>query len=131
MKPSGKTILIYCPTGEPRGVRVAEITTGIVQAVVVPRAKLAEANKRPEFSGVGLYFLFGESEAGGLPMAYIGESEDCCDRIAEHNRSKDFWSVAVAIVSRTSSFTKAHGNAKAVTQLQDADKSTLLPKDTP
>lgn len=128
VKPSGKTILIYCPTGEPRGVRVAEITTGIVQAVVVPRAKLAEASKRPEFSGVGLYFLFGESEAGGLPMAYIGESEDCCARISQHNRSKDFWSVAVAIVSRTSSFTKAHGKlleAWAITKAKRSGRYVL------
>jgi len=88
VKPTGKTILIYCPTGESRGVRVAEITTGIVQAVVVPRAKLAEASKRPEFSGVGRYLLFGEPEAGGLPMAYMGESEDCCDRISQHSRSR-------------------------------------------
>jgi hypothetical protein len=123
VKPSGNTILIYCPTGEPRGVRVAEITTGIVQAVVVPRAKLAEASKRPEFSGVGLYFLFGESEAGGLPMAYIGESEDCCDRISQHNRSKDFWSVAVAIVSRTSSFTKAHGKLLEAWAIAKAKRS--------
>ena len=33
MKPVGKTIQIYCPSGEPRGVRIAEITTRIVQAV--------------------------------------------------------------------------------------------------
>jgi hypothetical protein len=39
MKALGKTIQIYCPQGEPRGVRIAEITTRIVQAVVVPRAK--------------------------------------------------------------------------------------------
>mgnify|MGYP001224115633 CR=1 FL=1 len=36
MKPLGKTIQIYCPNGEPRGVRIAEITTRIVQAVVGP-----------------------------------------------------------------------------------------------
>ena len=56
-------------------------------------------------------------------MAYIGESEDCCDRIAEHNRSKDFWSVAVAIVSRTSSFTKAHGTLLEAWALERAKSS--------
>jgi hypothetical protein len=109
MRATGKTIQIYCPSGEPRGVRIAEITTGIVQAIVVPRAKLEEARNRQELSGVGLYFLFGESEAGGLPMAYIGEAEDCGERFKQHNRTKDFWNVAIAIVSRTGSFTKAHG----------------------
>jgi len=109
MKPLGKTIQIYCPSGEPRGVRIAEITTRIVQAVVVPRAKLEEALARSELGGVGLYFLFGESDAGGLPVAYVGEAEDCGVRFKAHNKNKDFWNVGVAIVSRTGGFTKAHG----------------------
>lgn len=105
---TGKTIQIYSPSGEPRGVRIAEITTRIVQAVVVPRAKLDEGLKRPELSGVGLYLLFGESEPSGHQMVYIGEAEDCAERFKGHNRTKDFWNIAVAIVSRTGSFTKAH-----------------------
>lgn len=72
MKPLGKTIQIYCPTGEPRGVRIAEIMTRNIQAVLVPRARLNEALGRAELRGVGLYFLCGESESGGLPLAYIG-----------------------------------------------------------
>jgi len=105
---AGKTIQIYCPSGDPRGVRIAEITTRIVQAVVVPRARLEEASRRDELSGVGVYFLFGESDTGGLPKVYIGEAEDCTVRFKQHNKSKDFWNVGVAIVSRTGSFTKAH-----------------------
>lgn len=80
-----------------------------MQAVVVPRARLEEGLKREELSGVGLYLLFGESEPGGRPMVYIGEAEDCGERFRGHNRTKDFWNIAVAIVSRTGSFTKAHG----------------------
>ncbi|MEQ8771066.1 MAG: GIY-YIG nuclease family protein [Phycisphaerales bacterium] len=104
----GKTFQIYCPAGEPRGVRIAEITTRIVQAVVVPRAKLESALQRPELESVGLYFLFGESERGGLQVVYIGEAENCAIRLKDHHRRKDFWNVAVCIVSRTGSFTKAH-----------------------
>ena len=33
---TAKTIQIYLPTGEPRGIRIAEITTRIVQAGVDP-----------------------------------------------------------------------------------------------
>lgn len=108
MLAAGKTIQIYCPSGDPRGVRIAEITTRIVQAVVVPRARLDEAVKREELAGVGVYFLFGESESAGLPVAYIGEAEDCGVRLKDHNKKKDFWNIGVAIVSRTGSFTKAH-----------------------
>lgn len=108
MKPLGKTIQNYCPSGEPRGVRIAEITTRIVQAVVVPRAKLDEACDREELSGVGLYFLFGDPDNTGLPIAYIGEAEDCAARFKNHNQKKEFWSIGIAVVSRTGSFTKAH-----------------------
>lgn len=108
MNTFGKTIQIYCPSGDPRGVRIAEITTRIVQAVVAPRARLDEASRRPELTGVGVYFLFGESDAGGPPIAYIGEAEDCAVRFKQHNTNKDFWNIGVAVVSRTGSFTKAH-----------------------
>lgn len=109
MTTRGKTIQIYSPSGDPRGVRIAEITTRIVQAVVFPRLRVAEALKRPELSGVGVYYLFGAGEPATPPIAYIGEAEDCGVRFKEHIRNKEFWTSAVAIVSRTASFTKAHG----------------------
>jgi hypothetical protein len=108
MRALGKSIHIYCPTGEPRGVRIAEITTRIVQAIVVPRAKLEEALARDELAGVGVYFLFGETDNGSGQQVYIGEAEDCGSRLREHHRKKDFWNIAVCVVSRTGSFTKAH-----------------------
>jgi len=108
MKSAGKSIHIFCPSGEPRGVRIAEITTRIVQAIVVPRAKLDEALGRDELSGVGVYFLFGESEQGGGSQVYIGEAEDCGSRLRDHHRKKDFWNAAVSVVSSKRSFTKAH-----------------------
>lgn len=120
MRMSGKTIQIYCPSGDPRGVRIAEVTTRIVQAVVVPRARLDEALKRHELSGVGVYFLFGGSESAGLPLAYIGEAEDCAVRFKDHNNRKDFWNVGVAIVSRTGSFTKAHARLLEWTAIDKA-----------
>ena len=36
------TIQFFLPQGEPRGVRIADITTRIVQAMLVPRTKLPE-----------------------------------------------------------------------------------------
>jgi hypothetical protein len=43
---TAKTIQIYLPTGEPRGIRIAEITTRIVQAVLIPRSDLAQGKLR-------------------------------------------------------------------------------------
>ena len=103
-----QTIQLFLPQGEPRGIRIAEITTRIVQAVYVPRNKLAEAAERPELRGVGVYFLFGQPEEAAKPICYIGEAEDCCARLKQHNANKDFWQHAIAIVSRTSNFTKSH-----------------------
>ena len=102
------TIQFFLPDGQPRGIRIAEITTRIVQAVVVPRTKLADADKRPELKSVGVYFLFGELEEAAKPVVYIGEAEDCYQRLKQHNQGKDFWQTAVVIVSKTGSFTKAH-----------------------
>jgi len=73
-----------------------------------PRTKISEAGKREEVKNVGVYFLFGEDEETGLPLVYIGEAEECHIRIAQHNRTKGFWESAVAITSKTNSFTKAH-----------------------
>jgi len=103
-----QTIQFFLPQGEPRGIRIAEITTRIVQAVFVPRSKLAEAGGRDELHGVGVYFLFGQPEDAAKPIVYIGEAEDCYARLKQHNAGKEFWQQAIAIVSKTNSFTKAH-----------------------
>ena len=103
-----KTIQIFLPDGNPRGIKIAEITSRTVQATLIPRSKIDEASKRSELSGVGIYYLFGENEEGAKPLVYVGESEDCLSRIRQHNRERDFWQTAVAITSKTSYFTKTH-----------------------
>ena len=104
----GKTIQIYLPTGDPRSIRIAELTTRIVQAIVVPRTKIKEAGSRGELKSVGLYFLVGDTDDQVKPVVYVGEAEDCYTRLSQHNAQKDFWRTAIVIISRTSSFTKAH-----------------------
>ena len=103
-----KTIQIFLPTGEPRGIRVAELTTRIVQAVAIPRSDLARAKPRGELDHVAVYFLFGESEGAAKPIVYIGQTEDVRKRLDQHNANKDFWQIAVLGISRTHSFTQAH-----------------------
>jgi hypothetical protein len=104
----GKTIQIFLPDGNPRGMKVAEFTSRTVQTVLVPRAQLELACSRKELSNVGLYFLIGESSEGGSAQLYIGEAEDCATRLKQHNKQKDWWTVAVVCISKTSDFTKAH-----------------------
>jgi hypothetical protein len=104
----GKTIQIYLPDGNPRGMKVAEITSRTVQVALVPRANLEMAALRPELSNVGVYFLVGAEDEENLPVVYVGEAEDCLMRLRQHNKAKDFWQVALVCISRTQYFTKAH-----------------------
>ncbi len=106
MKPIGKTIQIYLPDGNPRSLKIAEITSRTVSAVLIPRSKLDEAAKRDELNNVGVYLLFGSEES--KPQVYIGEAENCLSRLKQHNKSKDFWTHAVVFISKTQYFTKTH-----------------------
>jgi hypothetical protein len=106
--PQAKTIQIFLPTGEPRGIRIAELTTRIVQAVLIPRSELADAKGRTELDRAAVYFLFGDSEESAKPIAYIGQTEDVRKRLDYHNSTKDFWRTIVLGISKTHSFTQAH-----------------------
>lgn len=103
-----QTIQIFLPDGSPRSVKIAEITNRVVKAILVPRNKLEYIASRNELKNVGVYFLFGESADKAKPMVYIGEAEDCLDRLKQHNRTKEFWNYAVAMVSKINAFTKSH-----------------------
>jgi hypothetical protein len=106
--PRPQTIQIFLPAGDPRGIRVAEITTRIVRVVEVPRSQLAEFVKTPEAQQVGVYFLMGELSEAGLPRVYIGQSGSVGNRLVQHNQSKDFWNRALVVISLTNSMTQTH-----------------------
>lgn len=103
-----KTIQIFLPGGDPRGIRVAEITTRIVQVIEVPRSLLADFVKMPESDQVALYFLFGEAEDGSEQKVYIGQTGDLRARLVKHNKEKEFWERALVLISRTNSLTQTH-----------------------
>jgi hypothetical protein len=107
-KPKPKTIQIFLPDGNPRGIKIAEITSRTVQAILIPRPSLEDAAKRVEVQGVAVYFLIGASDETNKPVLYIGEAESCIARLRQHNKSKDFWTVALVVSSKTQFFTKSH-----------------------
>jgi len=107
MNQTPKTIQIFLPGGDPQGIRVAEITTRILQVIEVPRKLLVDFFQMPESSQVGVYFLFGESE-GEEPNVYIGQTGDLSTRLKSHNNTKDFWERALVVISRTNSLTQTH-----------------------
>ncbi|GAB7023794.1 GIY-YIG nuclease family protein [Salidesulfovibrio brasiliensis] len=107
MPTSGKTIQIFLPDGNPRGVKVADITSRIIQATLIPRSMLASVSKE-YIEGVSLYLLLSDRSETGKPKVYIGETEDGQVRLRQHSKTKDFWQSAIVITSKTQHFTKAH-----------------------
>ena len=71
-----KTIQIFLPSGDPRGIRIAEITTRIVQVIEVPRSLLNDFLAMPESSQVAVYFLFSSGEDEDSQRVYIGQTGD-------------------------------------------------------
>jgi len=105
---TAKTIQIFLPHGDPQGIRVAEITTRIVQVIDVPRSLLPDFLKMPESGQVAVYFLVGEAAPGSEPQVYIGQTGDLRNRLTNHNKEKEFWQRALVMISRTNSLTQTH-----------------------
>jgi hypothetical protein len=123
MTPSPKTIQIFLPSGDPQGIRVAEITTRIVQVIEVPRSLLPEFLKMPESSQVAVYFLTSASEDGEELKAYIGQTGDLKARLTKYNKEKEFWERALVLISRTNSLTQTHSLFLEWTCLQAVQKA--------
>ena len=104
----GKTIQIFLPDGNPRSVKIAEITSRTVQAILIPRSRLDFMSSRDELKNVGIYFLMGSSDEEGKALLYVGEAEECLTRLKQQNTAKDFWNQALAVISKTRYFTKTH-----------------------
>ncbi|MGF6507691.1 GIY-YIG nuclease family protein [Paraburkholderia sp. 32] len=103
-----QTIQIFLPSGDPRGIRIAEITTRIVQAIDVPRSRVAEFLEMRESERLSVYILVGEADDGSGKLAYIGQTGDLRKRLVAHNNEKDFWQRAFIISTRTESLTQTH-----------------------
>jgi hypothetical protein len=104
-----KTIKIFLIDGEPNGLKTAELSNWVGQAIVIPRNKLKEIKQRAECNKPAVYFLIGkDNEEALLQTAYIGEAENLWNRLSTHDSSKDFWQTAIAFVSKDNNLTKAH-----------------------
>lgn len=104
-----KTIKIFLVDGEPNGLKTAELSNWVGQAIVIPRKKLKDIKDRQDCNKPAIYFLIGkENEEALLSTAYIGEAENLWNRLTTHDNSKDFWQTAIAFVSKDNNLTKAH-----------------------
>ncbi|KKP36718.1 MAG: hypothetical protein UR28_C0039G0029 [Candidatus Peregrinibacteria bacterium GW2011_GWF2_33_10] len=104
----GRTINIYIPDSNPRGVKICDLKDSIVKAIFIPRSKLDEVSKRTDILDPGIYFLIGKEDELEKPQVYIGEAENLLSRIKQHNAGKDFWNTAICFVSEKKNINKAH-----------------------
>lgn len=105
--PTAKTIQIYLPKGDPRGIRSAEMTTRTVRLIEIPRIHIDDFFAMPDTNQVGLYFLIGETESTDKPLLYIGQTGDLRRRLNQHD-DKDFWTRAFVMLSTNNSMTQTH-----------------------
>ena len=108
MTATPKTIQIFLPSGEAHGIRIAEITTRIVQVIEVPRSLLSDFLAMEQSAQVGVYVLIGEDTEDGDRLVYVGQTGDLRARLTAHKQKKDFWERALVLVSKTNSLTQTH-----------------------
>lgn len=102
-----KTIQIYLPKGNPRGLRIAEMTTNIVRLIEIPRIYIDDFLVMSEANQVGLYFLIGDADRGKKPKLYIGQTGELKRRLGQHS-TKNFWTRAFVMLSTNNSITQTH-----------------------
>jgi hypothetical protein len=103
-----KTIQIFLPNGDPRSIRIAEITTRIVRVIEIPRNALDQFLGMPESTQNALYFLVGIDPDTEAIQIYIGQTGGIGDRLRQHDKDKEFWNKALVVISLTNSFTTTH-----------------------
>lgn len=102
----GKSISLFLMDGTPDGVVACELFNWTGKGFKIPRIKLKELSERQDLKKAGVYFLIGKDEEDS-DIVYIGEAEDVYKRILQH-QDKDFWSEALAYVSKDENLNKAH-----------------------
>lgn len=101
MNKQPRLIQTYLTDGTLEGIRIID-HEGDIEAYVIPRLKLAEAKNEEKLIQPALYILLNAEDN----RAYIGESESFLVRATQHLKSKDWWTLAVAIVSKTNNLEK-------------------------
>lgn len=105
----GKSIQIYLPDGNPKGIKVCEIPNSVIKAVFIPRNLLDKVSEFENIEKVGIYFLFSEKDELSRFQTYIGEAEEIRKRLKQHDTSeKDYWNFAVCFMSEKNNLNKAH-----------------------
>src|SRR5690606_30195658 len=112
-----RSIHLFLLDGTPDGIREAQIAMSTIRALAFPQPLLARI--KSEFSEhinrPGVYILIGHDEAApDQTHAYIGESEDVCERLNRHLSDKTekaktkWWTHTIIFTVKDDNLTKAH-----------------------
>jgi len=128
--PTGRpfSIRIFCPDGNPVGLRIISKSNWTGCGLVCPRSILPAVKSRKEFAQPGVYVLVGPPEDGELPKIYVGEGDPVGPRLEQHYANKEFWTWAIFFVSTDSSLNKAHVQhleAKLLEMARQAKRAAL------
>lgn len=93
----GKTIQIFLPSGDPKGIKKAEIKTDKIEVIQSSRKDFLE--KKDDFDFLGIYVLV-DSLQEMKPKIYIGKGR-VKERVYNHNDKKDFWNNVFAVRLKT------------------------------
>jgi hypothetical protein len=104
----GKTINIYLPDGNPKGIKICEIPNSIIKTIMIPRNLLKDISGADDLNKVGLYFLFSEKDEFSQFKTYIGEAENLLIRLKQHDAKRDDWNYAICFLSGKDNLNKAH-----------------------
>lgn len=103
---NGKFISLFLIDGTVDGVIACELFNWTGKGYKIPRNLLKTVADREDLKKAGVYFLIGHDESD-LPTVYIGEAEEVYRRLTQH-QDKDFWTEALAFVSKDDNLNKAH-----------------------
>jgi hypothetical protein len=101
------TLKIFLAFGDPKRLRIAELSNWTGKAVAGPRSEFDKVLEREESLSSGVYFLTGTDPESNKQAIYIGEAECIRDRMKNH-LGKDFWNHIAFFISKDENLTKAH-----------------------
>ena len=118
----GKSISLFLIDGTVDGVIACELFNWTGKGYKIPRNLLKSVAAREDLKKAGVYFLVGHNPESDEPTVYIGEAEEVYKRITQH-QDKEFWSEALAFVSKDENLNKAHVKYLEYTLHKDATEA--------
>lgn len=129
----GRTISIYLPEGNPKGIKKCQIRESIGRAILIPRNELDKIKKIQELNQQGIYFLVDITEKEETSF-YVGEAEELSKRVLQHDKADEDWNYAICFYSATNNINKAHVRyleSICYTKLKELGRENLINGNNP